>query len=188
MKTNTVRLIAAIGASAGLLCPGCAATGQGSSPAYLARQAEIVEEIRSIRQELRAISARQEEYDHRFSDESFRQPIEESLTRLSARLDALEKKTAAIEEYLTTSRAAYDKKMEAVISVVKSENAAIRKAIGSPSKGAKGEEGSTHTVQPGDTLGKIADRYGVSVKDLIEANKLGNANVIQTGRTLVIPR
>jgi LysM repeat protein len=44
-----------------------------------------------------------------------------------------------------------------------------------------------HIVQRGDTLSKIAARYGVSVRTLMAANKLRNANLIYTGQRLVIP-
>lgn len=44
-----------------------------------------------------------------------------------------------------------------------------------------------YTVQEGDTLGAIAQTYGVSVEDLIAANSLANPNVLQVGQTLIIP-
>lgn len=45
----------------------------------------------------------------------------------------------------------------------------------------------THTVQPGDTLFNIANRYGVSMSNIILANNLANPNLIQVGQTLKIP-
>jgi LysM repeat protein len=42
-------------------------------------------------------------------------------------------------------------------------------------------------VQPGDTLGAIADRYGISVLALQQANGLADSNVILVGQVLVIP-
>ncbi len=44
-----------------------------------------------------------------------------------------------------------------------------------------------YQIQPGDTLAKIAKRYGVSVKSLQEANGIKNANLIFAGKTLKIP-
>ncbi len=46
---------------------------------------------------------------------------------------------------------------------------------------------SSYTVQPGDTLTKIATRFNVTTEALIQANNLKNANSIQVGQTLVIP-
>jgi len=44
-----------------------------------------------------------------------------------------------------------------------------------------------YTVQPGDTLGAIAQAYGISVGDLMAANDLTDPNVLHVGQTLVIP-
>lgn len=45
----------------------------------------------------------------------------------------------------------------------------------------------SHTIKRGETLSEIASRYGVPVKDIIEANGLSNPNIIITGQTLIIP-
>ena len=42
-------------------------------------------------------------------------------------------------------------------------------------------------VQPGDTLGKIANLYGVSVAQLVMENELTNPNILEVGQVLVIP-
>ncbi len=47
--------------------------------------------------------------------------------------------------------------------------------------------GSVYIVQPGDTLTRIALRYGVSVQALALANGLNNLNVIYVGQQLIIP-
>lgn len=44
-----------------------------------------------------------------------------------------------------------------------------------------------YTVQRGDTLGKIASQYGVSVSDLARINNIQNINVIEVGQQLIIP-
>src|SRR4051794_35201345 len=44
-----------------------------------------------------------------------------------------------------------------------------------------------YTVQPGDSLGNIATRYGVSLQDLITANALIDPNHIIPGQMLTIP-
>jgi len=49
------------------------------------------------------------------------------------------------------------------------------------------KEPDTYTVEPGDTLGLIASRYGVSLEQLIEANELLNPNVLEVGQTLDVP-
>lgn len=44
-----------------------------------------------------------------------------------------------------------------------------------------------HTVQAGETLGAIAQRYDVSLEDLMAANGLTDPNVLSVGQQLVIP-
>jgi len=44
-----------------------------------------------------------------------------------------------------------------------------------------------YVVQPGDTLGLIAQRYSLSLEALIQANQLTNPNILEIGQGLVIP-
>ncbi len=44
----------------------------------------------------------------------------------------------------------------------------------------------TYTVQPGDSLWKIANQYGITVDELISANNLTNT-ILQIGDVLIIP-
>jgi LysM repeat protein len=45
---------------------------------------------------------------------------------------------------------------------------------------------ATYRVRPGDSLSVIAERYGLSVRELMEANKLRSTNIYVDQR-LVIP-
>ncbi len=47
-------------------------------------------------------------------------------------------------------------------------------------------EGITYTVQRGDTLSAIANRYGPTVQELVDINNLANPNLIYPGQTLRI--
>ncbi|HEU0072864.1 MAG TPA: LysM domain-containing protein [Dehalococcoidia bacterium] len=44
-----------------------------------------------------------------------------------------------------------------------------------------------YVVQAGDTLGAIAEQFGVTVDAIIAANELANPDLIQPGDTLTIP-
>lgn len=44
-----------------------------------------------------------------------------------------------------------------------------------------------HTVVAGDTLGNIANQYGVSVDDIAAANDLANVHTLDVGQQLLIP-
>lgn len=45
----------------------------------------------------------------------------------------------------------------------------------------------TYIVQSGDTLSQIANDHGISVEELVNANHLGDKNVIKAGDELTIP-
>lgn len=44
-----------------------------------------------------------------------------------------------------------------------------------------------YVVQSGDTLGKIAERFSVTIVAIVEANGLSSADDIQAGQSLEIP-
>lgn len=44
-----------------------------------------------------------------------------------------------------------------------------------------------YVVQSGDTLGKIADRFNVTIVAIVERNGLPSADAIQAGQKLEIP-
>ncbi len=59
-------------------------------------------------------------------------------------------------------------------------------SVGTP-KPATGGQGKTYVVQKGDTLLSIARRYGLTVKQLLDANNIANPDRIAIGQKLVIP-
>jgi murein DD-endopeptidase MepM/ murein hydrolase activator NlpD len=52
---------------------------------------------------------------------------------------------------------------------------------------SSGQTGALHTVQPGETLLGIAFKYGVSTRDLTEANNITKPSLIIPGQWLLIP-
>lgn len=45
----------------------------------------------------------------------------------------------------------------------------------------------TYTVQPGDTLGAIAQQFGVTVEAIAAANNIADPDFIDVGQVLIIP-
>ncbi|SBO43452.1 LysM peptidoglycan-binding domain-containing protein [Cyanobium sp. NIES-981] len=54
------------------------------------------------------------------------------------------------------------------------------------SNGSRTASGSV-TVKPGETLSEIAEREGVSMSQLMQANGLGNADLVMVGQRLAVP-
>lgn len=53
--------------------------------------------------------------------------------------------------------------------------------------GATTQKYIRYTIVKGDTLGKLAKRYGTTVDELVRINHIKNKNLIITGHTLLIP-
>ncbi len=47
--------------------------------------------------------------------------------------------------------------------------------------------GQKYVVQPGDTLSGIAEQFGVTMQQLIDANSLQNPDLLLPGQELIIP-
>ncbi len=67
---------------------------------------------------------------------------------------------------------------------------AMRAKVTLPHSGSVEKVGSfdSYRVAPGDTLGGIARQHGVSIKQLIEANRISNPNHIFANQVLAIPQ
>lgn len=44
-----------------------------------------------------------------------------------------------------------------------------------------------YKVVPGDTVSKIAQQYGITIDDIVKANKLADPRMLQVGQELIIP-
>ena len=58
---------------------------------------------------------------------------------------------------------------------------------GAAAAASSGRSSGSVTVQAGDTLSDIADRQGVSLNRLMQANGITNANLVVAGQKLVVP-
>lgn len=85
--------------------------------------------------------------------------------------------------------------VEILASIDNSENAenpvfaptAVVEEPTNPPPGEPSRKGTKYTVQAGDTLGKIATRFDLSVDELIQANELSDPNRLDVGQVLIIP-
>jgi LysM repeat protein len=76
-----------------------------------------------------------------------------------------------------------------VRSLAPSDGSVVAPVAAAPSTGSGGGTSTyrTYIVQPGDTLGAIAARYGVNVYTLAQLNGIYNINYVQAGARLLIP-
>jgi LysM repeat protein len=79
-------------------------------------------------------------------------------------------------------------RMEIILDEVTNENRRLRQDLEAlRTSVASMATGYTHEVKRGETLAKIAQQYGVTVADIVQANGISNPNIIAVGKTLTIP-
>lgn len=107
---------------------------------------------------------------------------QKTISDIETNLQLLEKKQAQDIKGL-------GEKDKIIIEEVSKENTELRRQIESLRKTSSyvREEGY-YTVNEGDTLSKIAQMSGISLKSLMEANGITDPNSIRKGQKLIIPQ
>lgn len=79
-------------------------------------------------------------------------------------------------------------RMEIILDEVTAENRRLREDVEALRTSlASMATGYTHEVQRGETLAIIAQQYGATIADIVQANDIANPNVISVGQVLTIP-
>lgn len=125
---------------------------------------------------------------------------EPTVQSLDARLSTIESRLVSIEKALNSSSSSGHTYSDAATIEATNGPSAVSGAPRIPAppvppsevppsapKTAPVGPGQTYVIQDGDTLGKIASKFGVERKSLLEANRLSEGQPIYIGETLVIP-
>jgi LysM repeat protein len=109
---------------------------------------------------------------------------EPTLESLSSRIATLESKLTSIEMAVKGSENSYDYAKAATLEATNGSQVETPKGTAStPAPAAT----KTYVIQDGDTLGKIAEKFNVERKALLEANRLGEGQPIYIGEPLLVP-
>jgi LysM repeat protein len=109
------------------------------------------------------------------------------------KIDRLTQEVATLSDLLKQKSAPTVAKAEPVPSATP---AAANPAVANPPAATAGVENpspadiagaKTHTVAKGETLTQISKQYGVSVEEIEQLNKIGDAKKLQAGQTIKIP-
>ena len=98
-------------------------------------------------------------------------------------MEALNSRINVLESRITTLEAA----MKSENSSYSYSNAAVIEATKAGQSGATPAASGTYVIQDGDTLGKIAEKFKIERKSLLEANRLSEGQPIYIGETLMVP-
>lgn len=107
---------------------------------------------------------------------------EVTVDALDSRITALESRVISLEKALS-SDSSYSYSNAAVLDATKGAPTASAPAPAPPSSITT----ETYVIQDGDTLGKIAAKFNIERKSLLEANRLSEGQPIYIGETLMIP-
>lgn len=119
---------------------------------------------------------------------------EPTLQTLDSRLGSLEARLISIEKALNENSSSYSYNNAATLEATKGTTtsattplSATTPATTAPAAPSAPTAPQTYTIQDGDTLGKIATKFGIERKALLEANRLSEGQPIYIGETLMVP-
>ena len=114
--------------------------------------------------------------------------IEQKVTSLEAQITELRGKptTGATDPFLLHQVEALTKRMEALEKGGQQPRVESKTTRPAPSKPAVTSQKKYHTVQRGETLLKIAKRYGIAVGELRKLNNLSKGQSIKIGQKLLV--
>lgn len=103
-------------------------------------------------------------------------------------LDALRRENESLRAQLAETKASQEQMRSEILSSVKGllKEQQSRAASAATAAATKAVSGYEHKVEAGQTLSAIANAYGVSVKKIMDANKL-KSDAIRVGQVLFIP-
>jgi LysM repeat protein len=109
---------------------------------------------------------------------------EPTLNSLNSRISSIETKLISIEQAVKGGGSSYDYTKAATIEATKGSQISAPKL---PDNVPAPVSTQTYVIQDGDTVGKIAEKFKVERKNLLEANRLSEGHPIYIGETLLIP-
>lgn len=192
----------ALAVVAAVLFVGAAGCEFGNSGRKL-QEAETSADLRSVRDEVDRLGVEVEALAREVarSDKSLRDEIaalRQSVNSLEAKSDRgvaeakkeLAAKINEIERKRVSDKNALNEKMNAIVAEMRRALSG-GSASGGTSGGTRSERGIYHTVKEGETVSAIAakyrDKYGATVKAILDANNLTATTLIRPGDKLFIP-
>jgi LysM repeat protein len=135
---------------------------------------DLVDQVASLGSQVSARLAELSESDQRTVEE----------VRRATRQAEVE--SEAMREAREADRQALLDRMNVILDEVVKENQRLSERIRTLEQSAF-TFGRMHEVKPGESVASIAKQYGVTPEEIVAANDLPNANIIQVGQKLLIP-
>lgn len=116
-----------------------------------------------------------------------------TLTRFQTQLDAQPGREKALRQEIVTE---VSKQIDALAKETQKAIDALAQAqastpqISTPARNfddSYPQTGVAHIVQPGETISGIARKYGSSIQDIMNANRIAKATALKAGETIFVP-
>jgi len=115
------------------------------------------------------------------------QKLREEITAQAEKIDKLTQELATLTEALKQKAAPPVARAEPVSTPTPPPATPEPTTAGIDKPAADSSNIKTHVVAKGETLTQISKQYGVSVEDIEQLNKIGDAKKLQAGQTIKIP-
>lgn len=174
----------------------------------------VGQEIAKIREDINALKGQIDELNYKINKISQTQnqqsnEINATLNEwkkqnqndMNKKISSIDAALQKIEKKQDQDKKELENKMKIIIDEVSRENQELRKQINSikkPSSAPSARQTSpqtrstdnsgTYTVVAGDTLAKIAQSFGISLKNIMETNNIDDPNSIRIGQKIIIPK
>jgi len=187
----------------GFFCSGCLTLDSSTKQDEVAQiRSSVSEELIKVKEEVNSLKGQLDELQYKIDKISQIQSqqskelnatlkewrketqgdVVKKISNLEAKLEAIEKRQAQDKKELLD-------RTDIITEEVTKENKELRGQIEAIRKSSSytTQEGY-YVVASGDTLSKIAQMFGVSVKSIMEANGITDPNSIRVGQRLIIPQ
>jgi|UniRef100_UPI00404AA122 LysM repeat protein len=179
-----------------LILTAVAAFGQGNTLQY--ELANMREDVRGLVQRVGELNLRVEQLER--ENESLRSGASsaaESFATVTQLNDAVADLNRIIKASSSSSRSEVLQQVNSKLgALAKQTNAAIeslakgmaqRPTVQTKFADDFSQEGTSYTVQKGDTISSIAQKTGARTQDILNANRIADPTKLQVGQTLFIP-
>lgn len=195
-----------------LVLSGCVTLDSSSKEDEATARSALSEELLKVKQDMSALKGQLEEMQYkidRISQSQSQQSAElntslkdlrkETQGSIEKRVSSIETKLELLDKKETQDIKQANDKMSIIVEEISKENKELRRQIDSlkrapaqkiqpTAQSSISSQGEFYVVSAGDTLVKIAQMHGVSLKSIMEANNITDANSIHVGQKLTIPQ
>lgn len=171
----------------GLFCTGCAANKIATKDDLYRLNSNTSESIIDLKD--RMIHLENVLEDLKYQNEANRKELGKLNALINQQENNNQKQIQKIQAEVAGQKESFDKKTNLILETVNEEYKRLVAKVHSLEKpnSEEYETGTYHTVQKGETLSKIASKYGLSLEMVMSSNEISDPNKIKVTQKIFIP-